>query len=121
MIEVTRTGPDRVYITVSGKIDGKAMEDGLDAFIDASKDIENGKLFYVITDFRLPDASALAVEFKRLPGLFSLIGRFRKAAVISDAAWLRKIAEVEAFLIPGITIKTFEPGEETAAESWLAV
>ena len=30
-------------------------------------------------------------------------------------------AEVEAFLIPGITIKTFEPGEETAAESWLAV
>jgi hypothetical protein len=33
---------------------------------------------------------------------------------------VRTIAEVEAWFIPGLEMKGFEPGERAAAEAWLA-
>ena len=67
----------------------------------------------------MPTAGALVVEFSRLPGLFGLLRRFDRCAVLSNRTWLRTIAEFEGMLIPGLEIKAFEYADTEAAEAWL--
>ena len=59
------------------------------------------------------------IEFARLPSMLGLIGRFKKAAVLSDMTWLKQISQAEGLLIPGITIKGFNRDEREEAIQWL--
>lgn len=119
MLEIVKTSKNRIDIHLKGKVTSAEMAIGLDDLIEASQDFENGKMYYVIEDFQMPELGALAVEFSRLPKLFSLITKFDKCAVVADAGWLRTIAEIEGALIPGFEIKSFEMGEENPAQEWL--
>lgn len=119
MLTVTKPSENRLDIVLSGSLDADAMQTGLDELIAHSDGISDGVMLYTISDFALPSAGALAVEFSRLPKLFALIGRFSRCAVVTDAGWIRTAAEVEGALIPGLTIRTFEPQHATEAETWL--
>jgi SpoIIAA-like len=120
MLTVTKPAPDRVEVALSGTVDAAAMRAGLDELIRLSEGVRNGRMLYRITDFSMPTLGAFAVEFGRLPKLFALIGRFDRCAVLSDVAWLRRAAEVEGRLIPGLEVRSFQPGDAEAAEAWLA-
>ena len=120
MMKITKVSPNRVDLELSGSLDADGMRAGLDDLIEQSEGVENGLMLYTITDFAMPSAGALVVEFSRMPKLFSLIGKFDRCAVLTDAAWLRTAAEIEGALIPGLAIKAFELGENDAAEAWLA-
>ncbi len=76
------------------------MRSALDHLIEKSEGITNGRMLYKILDFEMPTLGAMAVEFQKMPKLFSLIGRFDKCAVISDTAWIRTAAEIEGTVIP---------------------
>ena len=119
MLKVTKISPNRVDIELDGSLDADSMRDGLDALIEQSEGVENGLMLYTISEFAMPSAGAIVVEFSRMPKLFGLIGKFDRCAVLSDAAWLRTAAEIEGAVIPGLAIKAFEPGEKEAAEAWL--
>lgn len=118
MLNVVRNGENRIDLELSGKIDSEAMRIGLDELFTQSEGIEHGTMLYRIKEFDLPTLGAIGVEFKKLPELFKLIGRFDKAAVLADQSWLRVASKVEGALIPGLEIKAFELDEE--AEAWLA-
>ena len=120
MFQIIEKTPTRVDINVSGQIEADEMREGLNALIAASEDVKNGVMLYTITDFAMPSLGAFGVEMGQLPKLFGLMGKFSKCAVISDAGWIRKMAEIEGALIPGLTIKSFDLGEKDAAEAWLA-
>jgi hypothetical protein len=120
MFTITTPADDRVDIEVRGSIDSDEMRAGLDALIDKSKDISNGKMLYTIKEFEMPTLGALTVEMQHLPGLFSLLGKFDRCAVVTDASWLRTAAEIEGRLIPGLEIRGFEEKAAHAAENWLA-
>ena len=119
MLTITKPGPNRVDIELSGRIDSEEMARGLDDLLEKSQDVNAGVMLYRITSFAFPDLGAIAVEMARLPKLFGLLGRFDRCAVLSDAAWIRTAAEVEGALFPGIDIKGFDLSEEDAAEAWL--
>jgi hypothetical protein len=76
-------------------------------------------MMYRISNPSLPSIGAMVVEIKRLPKLFGLLEKYAKCAVLTDAGWLRKAAEIEGALFPGIKIKSFELQETAAAEAWL--
>jgi hypothetical protein len=120
MLNVTKPAPDRVDVTVSGAVDAAAMRAGLDELIRLSEGVRNGRMLYRITDFSMPTLGALGVELGRLPRLFALVARFDRCAVLSDTAWLRRAAEMEGALIPGLEIKSFDLPDAAAAEAWLA-
>ena len=120
MLTVNRTADDRLDIELTGVLDADLMALALDDLIEKSEGIEHGKLMYSIPEFEMPTAGALVVEFSRLPGLFGLLRRFDRCAVLSNRTWLRTIAEFEGMLIPGLEIKAFEYGDSEAAETWLA-
>ena len=119
MLKIEREKDGLFVIEVTGKIDAGEMEEGLDKFIGMTGEIEGGRLLYRITDFELPTIGAMVVELRKSPDLFSLIRRFQKAAVISDAAWIRSFAQWEGMLIPGFDIKSYLPHHEEEARSWL--
>ena len=51
--------------------------------------------------------------------MIGLMRRFKKAAVLTDKTWLKKVSEFEGALIPGLEVKAFQSGEREAAEVWL--
>lgn len=120
MLHISKPSADRLDIELSGVLDADAMRDGLDSLIEMSEGINNGKMLYRISDFEMPTLGALAVEFQHMPKLFQLIGKFDKCAVLSDAGWIRKAAEIEGAVIPGLEIKSFTLSNAQSAEDWLS-
>lgn len=120
MLTITKSSPNRVDIDLNGGLDAEIMTAGLDDLIAKSEGVQQGRMLYRITDFAMPSLGALGVELTRLPKLFGLLSKFDRCAVLSDAAWLRKAAEIEGAIFPGIDIKGFEMSEVDAAEAWLA-
>lgn len=119
MFNISKPSANRVDIDLSGALDANMMAEGLDDLIAKSQDVSQGRMLYTITDFEMPTLGSLGVEFTRLPKLFGLLARFDKCAVLSDTGWLRKAAEIEGALIPGLDIKAFDLDDRAAAEAWL--
>lgn len=119
MFLITRKGPNRLDIDVSGKLDHAEMKRLLDELIAKSTDIEHGRMLYRINDFDFPTFRAIAVEISYIPELFRLIRKFDRAAVVSDTDWIRKAGEIEGAMIPGLKIKAFDDDDESDAVAWL--
>ena len=119
MFTVVKNGPNRLDIEFGGKLDSDDMRKALDELAEAAEGIENGRMLYRVNDFQIPTLAALGVEFSRLPKMFGLIRRFKRAAVLADEQWVQKISEIEGALIPGLEIKGFDLDQESDAEAWL--
>lgn len=120
IFKVIENGPNRLDIEMSGKLDAESMKVALDELASKSENIENGKMLYVIIDFQLPTLSAIGIEFSRLPSMLGLMKRFKRAAVLTDKTWLKKVSEFEGALFPGLEIKAFNIVQKAEAEAWLS-
>lgn len=121
MLKITKVGNDRLNIEFEGSLSSQEMEAGLDDFISMAEGIEQGKMLYEIGEFEFPSLAAIGVKLSRLPSLLRFIGKFNKAAVVTDKRWLQKVSEIEGLLIPGLQIKAFSTEEKPAAEAWLGL
>lgn len=119
MFNVERVAPDRLDITLSGRLEADSMKIALDDLLRQADGIENGKMLYEVIDFHIPSLGALTIELSRLPELFGLVKRFRRAALLADETWMQKTAELKGFLIPGLEIQPFERSQRDQAEAWL--
>ncbi len=119
MFKVNKIDNQRLDIELSGKLEKEDMKVALDQFIKQAETIYQGKMLYRIVDFHLPSLDAIIHEFSRLPEMLSIIGNFERTAVLNDKTWLQKAAEIEAKIIPGLTIKAFSLDQQTEAEAWL--
>ena len=120
MFTISKPQPNRVDLDISGKIDSETMRAALDDLIEASKDVENGRMLYRIPEMAWPTIGALSMELVRLPALFGLLKTFDKCAVLTDATWIKTAAELEGALLPGLEIKAFSLSQTSEAEAWLA-
>ena len=119
MFKVTKIGTNRLDIALSGKLNSAEMQDALDDLEKAARGIENGVMLYDVIDFHLPSLGAIAIEFSRLPAMFGVIRKFRRAAVLADKHWIQKASEIEGMLVPGLEIKAFDRDRKNDAEAWL--
>lgn len=119
MLTILKPSTNRLDIELSGLIDADTMDEALTSLMAQSEGMIDGKMLYTITRFKMPTMGALAVELKHMPKLFSLLGKFRKCAVLSDEGWIRTFAEIEGALIPNLEIKSFPLGSRGMAERWL--
>ena len=119
MFTVSQAGNNRLNITLSGKLNSEQMKAALDELEVKSRDIHDGTLLYDVIDFHLPSLGAIAIEFSRLPAMFGWIRKFKRAAVLVDKNWIKKISEIEGALIPGLEIRGFDRDQKDEAEQWL--
>jgi hypothetical protein len=101
MFKIERFSEDRLNIEMSGKLESEGMAKALDELVEKSEGIENGKMLYDVIDYQLPSFGALTIELYRMPNMFGLIKRFRRAAVLSDKTWLKTISELGYPFKPG--------------------
>lgn len=120
MFKVTRHGANRLDIEMSGKLDAERMKAALDELTEKSKYISHGKMLYDVIDYHLPTLEAIIIEFSRLPSMFGFIGKFDRAAVLTDKRWLKKMSELEGALIPNLEIRAFSREQREEAEAWLS-
>ena len=121
MFTVIRNGANRLDIEMQGRLDAEEMRTALDELADKSKDIENGTMLYGVIDFHLPSLGAIAIEFSRLPSMFGWLKKFKRAAVLTDKAWLQKVSELEGAFFPSLEIKAFNRDQKEEAEAWLSI
>ncbi len=95
------------------------MRVGLDAFMAMLPEEGRMAFLYDIRAFAFPEMEAVTEKMRDLPHLFTAIGRMSKVAMVADPGWLRAVAEFEGMLIPGLTIRSFEPSQREEAEAWL--
>jgi hypothetical protein len=119
MFDLKRDEGGFVRLTIGGKIDETEMKDGLEAFLKIVEAADKTDFLYTITDFEFPALQAIAVELGYIPRLFASLSKIGKVAVVADQAWLRKAADIEGMLIPGLTIETFPLDAEADAKAWL--
>ncbi|MEE4186786.1 MAG: STAS/SEC14 domain-containing protein [Gammaproteobacteria bacterium] len=67
MFTLRKTGPNRLDLEFSGKLDADGMRSALDELIAQSAGIDHGHMLYRIADFDLPSFGAFGVELARLP------------------------------------------------------
>ncbi|GAA3530832.1 STAS/SEC14 domain-containing protein [Zobellella aerophila] len=120
MFNIVVKGANRLDIEFSGKLNSDDMKAALDALVEKTGDINNGKMLYRIGDFDWPTLGAIGVELSRIPELFRMIRRFDKVAVVAEQDWVRTASKLEGALIPGLEIKAFPPDRISEAEAWLA-
>ena len=120
MFKVTPNGDNRLDIELNGDIDADIMKQALDELAAHSADIKDGKMLYTVKNFHWPSLGAIGVEFSRLPSLFSLAFKFKKAALVTDEKWIKSIGEFKGIIIPGMEIKAFSLDQLAEAEAWLA-
>lgn len=120
MFKVTRPKPNRLDIEMSGKLDSEAMRIALDELVSKSENIKKGQMLFDVVDYQLPSLGAIAIEFSRLPSMFGFLGKFCKAAVLTDKTWLKKVSEFEGMLYPGLEIRAFDWDKKNEAEQWLS-
>jgi hypothetical protein len=119
MFKISKPSANRLDIELSGTLNAETMRTALDQLLEQSEGIKDGKMLYRINDFEIPTMGALVVELQLMPKLFSLVGKFGRCAVLSDAAWIRTAAEIEGAIIPSLEIKAFPLSAAQAAEDWL--
>ncbi len=119
MMTIDSKEPNMIALNIDGEITSESMAVGLDELIRLSENIENGTMLYTIRNFQFPGLSALAVEFRKLPGLLSLLRKFDRIAVLADAGWIKTGSEIEGKLIPGLEIRAFGLDEEEQALAFL--
>ena len=119
MFELKRDPKGFVRLSIGGEIDENQMRRGLDDFLASLAPEGKTDFLYTIANFEFPSIAAIAVEFGYVPRLFAALPRIGRIALVADEAWLRKAAEIEGHLIPGLTIRTFTPDMADAAEDWL--
>ena len=119
MLKMGKESETLFTIHLDGRITAAEMNAELDKLLEMSADVKGGRLLYDVRNFKMPEFGALVVEFRKLPALLGLIRRFDKAALLAEETWLRKFAEWEGALFPGLEIRSFSHDEEQAAREWL--
>lgn len=101
-------------------VDGKITDDEMNAAMTAMKaDLDKGPKLKLLEDIRAFQGMEPAAFFKDPRFGFSMMKGVSHVALVTDAPWLKMMAETFAFVSP-TQIKVFERARIEEARNWLA-
>lgn len=119
MITFTDIGPRAVHIRVEGKTAPGDMDR---IFADTDTLIARMPHLDVLAEVTGPVEFGLGViaeELRHGPAMLRLIKALERVALVADQGWMRGIAKVESWLLPGIDYRTFTRAELEAARAFV--
>lgn len=100
-------------------VDGKITDDEMNAAMTAMKaDLDKGGKLKLLEDIRAFQGMEPAAFFKDPRFGFSMMKGVSHVALVTDASWLKMMAETFAFVSP-TQIKVFERARIDEARNWL--
>jgi len=101
-------------------VDGKITDEEMNKAIETMKaDLDKGGKLRILEDIRAFEGMEPAAFFKDVRFGLALMKGISHVALVSDAQWLRILAESFGRLSPA-TIKVFERAKIDEARAWLA-
>jgi stage II sporulation SpoAA-like protein len=116
MITVDSGSSNHVEITVAAPITVDDLTAARDQLVGLAGTQALRRVLVFVRSIGLPKPKALWEDLKLAP----LVKDIRFTALVTDIEWYAHLSEFAGAVWPGLTIKHFEPGEETAARAWLA-
>lgn len=120
MIEVLASPDHVVALKLSGAISGQDYDQvvtEVDAKLDAHDRIG---VLVDLTGFEDMTLEAGAKDARYSLRHLWQLKRFPREAVITDKEWIRALARIASPLVPHVEIRTFNPGEQALAMSWVS-
>ncbi len=120
MIEILAAPAHVVAVKLSGTISGQDYDLAV-AEVDAKLD-DHDRIGVLVdlTDFKDMTVEASARDARyALKHLWEL-KRFPREAVITNKEWIRALARIASPIVPHVEVRTFEPGEQALAMSWVS-
>ena len=111
--------PHVVAFRVGGKMTAREVERVFNALDDALDLHETVNLYAEITKLSGLSLEALVKDLAKSLGLLGRLKRFGRYAVVTDAQWIQKAANIEDRLIPGLEIRAFPLAQSEAAGAWV--
>ncbi len=104
------------------RVNGKVLSTDIDRAMEAVEDmlISHQRVSFIVEIEELSGMSTEAILKDLRYGVEQLknLGRFHRAAVITDIKWIRAAAGVEDLFIPKVEVKAFSKEDRDVAISW---
>ena len=119
MLEIVDLGPDVLGYRANGKIERGDVE-RVFAELDRKLAASGRVLVYAeVVSLSGITHDALWREIQMSLGRMDTLGRIPRAAVVTDAGWIRTAGVLQDRLFSGIEIRTFTLAEAEQARTWI--
>lgn len=115
MITIDSSAIDHVEISVSAPLSPNDLIEARATLGNLVDTAAIRRVLIVVESIGLPGPRAIWEDLKLAP----LIGHIRWVALVTDIGWYARLSELSGTLLPGLTIKHFEPDQAAAAQEWL--
>lgn len=120
MITVETIAPGLLALTVTGKIEKSDLDAAIPAIEKAYGETEKISVVADLSGFEGISAEAFVGDLRYGLSHLGDLKRYDRVAVITDRDWIEALVWVEGKLVPGATVRCFEPGERDDARRFAA-
>ena len=106
-------------IDAQGELNPDAMPEAVDQLMETTSEDAPGGLLVRLQHMDLGSLHTVASDWSRKAEFFALQKRFGKVAVLTDQAWVRQSAKMQAVALPDTELKVYELADEADARVWL--
>lgn len=112
--------PHVVGVRVSGKVLSSDLDRGIQAIEEKLKLHDRVSFFVEIDDLSGMTPEAILKDLRYGIEQLRNLGRFHRAAIVTDAKWIRAAAGIEDLIIPKLEVKAFSKADRDVATIWVA-
>lgn len=106
-------------IDANGELSPDSMPEAVDQLMEQTDAEDPGSLLVRLQHMDLGTLHTVASEWSRKAEFFALQKRFGKVAVLTDQAWVRQSARMQAVALPDTELKVYDLADEADARVWL--
>ncbi|HEX7007043.1 MAG TPA: STAS/SEC14 domain-containing protein [Alphaproteobacteria bacterium] len=118
MLELMPAPDHVVAMRLSGTLTGEDIDRATAAVDKALSRHQRIGIYVDAMDFGGMTAEAFAKDLRYGVSRLGQIGRFARAAIVTDKEWLRSIARFEDRILPKIELRCFDADQRDAALAW---
>lgn len=118
MIEILESPKHLVAMKISGSITAEDIEKAYKATNDALAENERVSFFAEVDDSMGFTVEGLLKDLWNGIGQLGRLGKYYRAAVVTDKGWIATMARVEGLVFSSIDVRVFDPAERNKALAW---
>jgi hypothetical protein len=118
MIEILESPKHLIALKISGTLTAEEIEKAYKATNEALEQNERVSFFAEIDDSMGFTVEGLLKDLWNGIGQLGRLGKYYRAAVVTDKGWIATMARVEGLVFSSIDVRVFEPAERNKAFAW---
>lgn len=118
MIEILESPKHLIAMKISGSVTAEDIDKAYKATDEALKSNERVSFFAEVDDSMGFTIEGALKDLWNGIGQLGRLGKYYRAAVVTDKGWIATMARVEGLVFSSIDVRVFEPAERNKALAW---